>query len=165
MKSLYELTQDGQRLLELIDDNAGQLTPEVETILQEWEGAIEKKADGYCCIIAQLERQAGAFKAEADRLKALASASDNAARRMRDRLKEAMETNGIKKLETERFKLAIQKNSVPSVRCDRPVEDLPERFRRVRLELDREEVLEAWEAGDMLPGGVEVEKGTHLRIR
>ena len=162
--TLYELTQEWAEIQDALIDSGGELTPEIEARLDALPGALQVKADGYCYVIQQLLRSADAAKAEADRLSELARVRKNAADRLKDRLKSAMETTGQLKLESDRFKVRVQKNGRPSIAWTGEPDALPCEYSRVAVSLDGQAAYEAWKAGRELPEGFKVTEGTHLRI-
>ena len=74
--TLYELTDDYMRLLDMMGDP--ELDPEVlKDTMEGIEGALEDKADGYAKVIKTVEGEKAAIKEEMDRLKARLTALDN----------------------------------------------------------------------------------------
>ena len=77
---------------------------------------------------------------------------------------------GTTRVETPTVKVRIQKNTRPSIRCISP--EIPEPFRRVRVEFDAPAAYEALKRGDCLPDepgrieidGLVVELGQHVRV-
>lgn len=122
--TLYELTAEYQQLLELAED------PDIpEEILADSLEAlgmdIEDKADGYAKVIAQLNADASALKAEIDRLTARKRTIERNVDRMKESLKTAMILTGKTKFKTELFSFGIQKNP-PKVVIDDPSRIYPE---------------------------------------
>ena len=157
--TLYEITKDFQDLLELMNDP--DVPPEVIADTMEGiEGAFEVKADNYNTLIKSLETDNYGDKEEIERLNArVKRRSDNIAR-MKERLMNAMNLTGKKKLPTEHYVLSIAKNgglaplvvtgNVPADYC--------------RLEPDNSKIRAALDQGrlDFAHLG---ERGTHLAIR
>lgn len=107
--TLYELTNDYQNLLEMAED------PDIDPVvladtMDAIEGEIEIKADGYARIIRQMEADAAALKAEADRITNRRRVIENNIRTMKNRLEDAMIATGKVKFKTELFSFGIQKN-------------------------------------------------------
>ena len=73
-------------------------------------------------------------------------------------------------METPTVKVRIQKNTRPSIRC--AIVEIPEPFRRIRVEFDGQAAYEALKAARCLPSepgrmeidGLVVELGRHVRI-
>jgi len=122
--TLYELTAEYQQLLELAED------PDIpeEALADSLEALgmdIEDKADGYAKVIAQLNADATALKAEIDRLTARKRTIERNVDRMKESLKTTMILTGKTKFKTELFSFGIQKNP-PKVVIDDPSRIYPE---------------------------------------
>lgn len=160
---LYEISAAILAAFDQTDDN-GELLPGVEERLTQLECELNEKADNIAALMRTFDAEAGAYRAEADRLGQLAAAASAKAERLKRYLKAELERAGITKMDCPRFKLAIQKNSVPSVVLAAGAE-IPEAFARVKLELDTKAVIEAVKAGGSIPDTISVVNGTHLRVR
>lgn len=163
--TLYELTDDYMRLLDMMGDP--ELDPEVlKDTMEGIEGALEDKADGYAKVIKTVEGEKAAIKAEMDRLKARLTALDNSETRLKENLQQSMMMTGKVKFKTNLFSFGIQKNA-PSVVLDIvDMEDLPEKFLRFRdPEVDKTKIKEAIKAGEDLTGIAHLEQTESLRIR
>lgn len=157
--TLYEITKDFQDLLELMNDP--DVPPEVIADTMEGiEGAFEVKADNYITLIKSLETDNYGDKEEIERLNArVKRRSDNIAR-MKERLMNAMNLTGKKKLPTEHYVLSVAKNgglaplvvtgNVPADYC--------------RLEPDNSKIRAALDQGELDFAHLG-ERGTHLSIR
>ena len=81
-----------------------------------------------------------------------------------------MQRAGTARVETPTVKVRIQKNTRPSIRCASA--EIPEQFRRVRVEFDGHAAYDALKAAKCLPqepglvqvNGLVVELGQHVRI-
>ena len=172
-RTLYQIGDDHAALEDMLYELGGDISDDqVEAAIQEWmaeiQGDLAKKADGYICLIRNLESQAASRKAEADRLATLARVETNAAARLKDRLHQFMLHSGIQRIDTERFRITVAKNggNVPLI-LDESVqpEQLPETFRRVRYEADKDAIRATLEAGHGLTFAKLGERGTRLNIK
>lgn len=162
MNTLYELTNDYKSLLDL----AGSADPEeIETFNDTLEavlGEIEVKADGYAVVLSEIEGRADIVAKEINRLKAIEDRLVATHKRMKDRLKLAMEelhTNEIK-TDLHRFKIVKNGGKFPLV-IDGGV---PESYKRVELVDDKEKIRKALESGECLTFAHLEDRGTHLKI-
>lgn len=162
METLYSLTQDYKNLLDL----AGSADPEeIETFNDTLEavlGEIEVKADGYAVVLSEIEGRADIVAKEINRLKAIEDRLVATHKRMKDRLKSAMEelhTNEIK-TDLHRFKIVKNGGKLPLV-IDGGV---PESYKRVELVDDKEKIRKALESGECLTFAHLEDRGTHLKI-
>lgn len=116
MATIYELTDDFLRLLEMAEDP--ETDPQAfEDTLEGLEYEIEIKAEGYAKVIKQLDSDAAGLDTEIKRLQAKKSAIANAQDRMKRTLEGAMIATGKVKFKTDLFSFGIQKNP-PSVELD-----------------------------------------------
>lgn len=163
-QKMYEIVSDLLVILDDTDPETGELRPDAEQLLELFEMDLHQKVDNVCRFIRESEAEANGFKSEADRLAGLASTAARKVERLKRYVKDQMERGGMTKLETELFKLAIQRNSAGSVRLQDGA-PIPDDFARVTRELDRTKVLETVKGGGALPPTITIEHGTHLRIR
>ena len=168
MASLYELTNEMVEFLALAED------PDIDPVafadtLEGLQFELEKKAEGYCKVLRQMESDIEAIKAEEDRLKRNRSAIENNVKRMKEALKDAMvktghdDKNGLK---AGLFQLKVAKNG-----GQRPLVidgDVPEQFIKVKYENDNERIrafLNSLDNNDVCAWAHLGESGTHLAIK
>lgn len=89
--TLYEMTEAAQALYQMLE--AGEIDEQTLNDTLQAIGA-DEKADTYCRIIRQLQADAEALKAEADRLTAKRRAAENAVERMKGALLAFTEASG-----------------------------------------------------------------------
>lgn len=163
--TLYELTNDYQNLLEMAED------PDIDPVvladtMEAIEGEIEIKADGYARIIRQMEADAAALKAEADRITNRRRVIENNIRTMKNRLEDAMIATGKVKFKTELFSFGIQKNPARVVLDEQYIENLPEEYLIAQdPKVDTAKIKEDLKAGKDLHGIAHLEQDSSLRIR
>lgn len=129
MASLYELTGEYLRLASMIEDATDQDDPtftETLTQLAELDDAIECKGECYARIVKNLQSDINGLKAEVDRLSKIKAAREAAVERLKNAMKDAMQTTGKDKLPTSIGKWSLQKNNISAVVTD--VTKVPERF-------------------------------------
>lgn len=172
-QTLYDISSDLMALRELLDESGGELTPETEPIFDQFfaelTAAQGEKLDGYIGLIRQFEMESATAKAESEQWGKKAQAKWQAVARLKDRLKMFLELTGQQKVQTERGRtVAIQANggNVP-VRLAFVIDldTVPDRFKKVKVEIDTDAVREALQAGEVLDFASLGERGTHLRIR
>ncbi len=163
--NLYDLCPELDAIDAMFEQSEGELTPQIENALAAYSENRNKSIDGLCYVIRNREARAKARKDEADRFAKLAKADANTADRLKRYLLGWLQNSGLEKVETEKFAVRVQQNGRPAFVVEIPYEDLPERFTREKLEVDGNALYDAWKAGENLPIGVQVEVGSHLRIR
>lgn len=110
MKSLFEITNDYQRVVEAIEENGGALTPEQETFLTINREELETKAVAYTQVIKNREAIRDAVDEEIKRLTAIKKGIDNATERLRENIKLAMQTFEIDEIKTPLIKINFRKS-------------------------------------------------------
>ncbi len=160
---LYELSQQYRSLADAIDEAGGELTSEHEQQLAALTHGIDEKAKNITALIREQQTQADAIKLEADRLLTLARDRANTAARLKQYLLDELVTAGIDRLDVGIAKLSVRQASRPAIAWTGDG-DIPEAFRRVRVELDGTAAYEA-QRSNALPPGFIVSFSTFLMIR
>jgi t-SNARE complex subunit (syntaxin) len=167
-RTLFSISADIQQLNAVLDDLDD---TEQQQFITDWlenlETERDRKLDNYATLITELEARADVRKAEAKRLMELVAADEKRAKLLKERLKYFFETNQLKKVETNRYRLSLVKHGgkAPLI-LDESVEAtlLPERFRRVNIEPDTKAIREALEAGEQLDFAQLGDRGSSIRI-
>jgi hypothetical protein len=163
---LYEITDEFRLFEDLLEQNGGEITPEMELQLGELEIALPEKVENIAGLIREKLAYADAAVAERNRLDKLANAAANVAFSLQNYLKRNLEEMGVNRVATERFVVRVQKNSRPAIKWvgGNPPQEY-QRLEPARLVPDMEHAYNQWKAGEELPEGFVVEHGTHLRIQ
>lgn len=167
---LDEMIEEYHEQLEL---NGGDIEaiPEIAQLLAyaegEWEAAVER----WGLAIAALRVEHEAVKLERVRLEQIERRKGNAVERLKQYLKRTFEARGVTKLNFARVTVRVQVNSAAEVRAETEtvIEDLYAQGsslveQQVSYKLDRDAILRLHKAGEDLPAGLIVRKGTHLRV-
>lgn len=171
---LYELAQARGILDSWLEESDGELTPEIEELLNQLDGKVDEKIERVGLYIRERLAEAKAVKEERDRLDALAKRDERAAESLKGYLKHCMEQLGKTKVPGLLATVSIQQNSQPSVTVALNANELfaiPEARPFVRREetvlytLDREAILAAWRRHEPLPTPIVVDLGSHIRIK
>ena len=165
--SLYAIQNEITDIVDaILDGGDAEAQQALEAHLAGLDAALDEKADHYAALIRHLEARADARRAEAQRMRDLATADDALAERLKTRLKEAMEATGRTKIETARFRLSVSNNGGRqplSVTCD--ASSLPEELVTVTVAANKDAIRQALENGATIPGCELLPRGTSLRIR
>lgn len=163
MSTLYEITGDYLRLLEMLEDE-GNLDPQAfKDTLEGIEGEFEIKADGYARIMKELDAEAGKYDAEIQRMTARRDSLNNRSRMLKQHLYDGMKDIGKLKFKTDLFSFGIRKNGgLPPVQI---VPDVTIPLEYCKIEPDSAKIREALETGAELPFAVLKERGDHLVVR
>jgi hypothetical protein len=174
-RTLYEISSDLLALDELLSEVEGDVTDDeacaaIDAWLAELGSERNRKLDAYAALLRNYEALADVAETESLRLAELANARRKTAERLKTRLKEFFAQHNLTKLSTERFSFAVIKNGgkapllIPDSWLATPAA-APERFHRRRIELNKEDIRAALEAGELIPGCAIDQRGTHLRIK
>jgi Skp family chaperone for outer membrane proteins len=162
---LYEIPAAYRAIEAQIEELEGELPEDLEAKLDELDEEFERKVEFLAMLAREAKLEAEAWKQEEDRVQARRRALEARQKRLQDYVQAAMVATGRPKVSGSKLTVAIQKNSVPTVRVDLDPTQLPPEFQRVRVEADNAAIRDAAKAGAELPDGVMVEYGSHLRIR
>ena len=165
MSSVYELNNEFNTLWSILEDELA----DDEMILGAWETAQEDltiKLENCCKYIKNEEALISGLKEEEERLNARRKAKENAIKRLKQLMQDAMNAAGEKKIQCGTFTTSIQ-NNAPSVVVDEQyIENIPEEYLRIKEpEIDRKKMLEDLKAGKDLEGLAHLEVKQSLRIR
>lgn len=109
MSTLYELTEEWQQLIAMMEDP--DVDPQlIKDTLEGLSGEIEEKGDNYAKVIKMYEGDIATIDAEIKRLTALKQARQKNIERMKESLKNAMAAIGKVKFKTSLFNFGIRKN-------------------------------------------------------
>lgn len=161
MTSLYTITEELSEILSAMDDE--EVPADIEAKLDALSLAHEAKIDGVLRFRVALLARAEGMENELERLTKLQQAIENQAERLREYVKQSLEKLGVSKMATALFNLRIQKNSRPSISL-LPGEEVPEGFKKTKIEFDGQLAYELWKKGQGLPNSIKVKQGDHLRI-
>lgn len=147
-KSLYELTDEFQYVMSLLDDPDA----DAETIndtLEAIAGNIEAKVDGYGAVIRNLEAKRAVVDSEAKRLANRRQALDNRISRMKQAVTEAMNLIGKKKISGNLFSFTVAKNGGRRpIIIDAELTDIPANFVKVSMTPDKDAIAEYLQAAE-----------------
>lgn len=179
---LYEAVDGIDTVREWIDEHAEELLaaggdldqlPELAELLELAEGQLAGKVESVGLYIRELTATAAAIKEEAQRLDARARHALAAAASLKRYLLINMERAELKRVDGKLVTVRVQA-SPPAVTHDLTDEDLralyvipvgPRFVTRTEVfAIDRKVALTAEQAGEALPAGVHVTRGTHIRI-
>ncbi len=173
MSSLYELTEELVALDTLLAEVGGDVsTPEGQTLeawAEKFQWQMANKVDAYGALYKNLEADAKALAEEVKRLSDRKRALENRGARLLALAKFSMDRLQTRKLEGQRFTIALQKAGGldPLEVLVERAEDLPERFQRKTVDFDKDEIRLALAANDPeIQGKARLgERGEYVRIK
>ena len=159
MSTLYNLTDDYVRVLEMIDEGVDEAV--IRDTLESIDEAIEVKADSYSHVIREKEGINEIRRKEIKRIQELINRDDKAIKLMKDSLYEAMKYTGKTKFKTDLNSFWIQKNPMS---IDIKYEDnIPEEFYKIERKLNRRDLINYVKNNEI--DGVELTQSEGVRIR
>lgn len=176
MTSLLGLSEDALALAALLDEHAeahcGDIT-DIEAQIDQWASelglATDAKLEAICRLVLEAEARAGARAIEASRLTAYAAHDMGRARRLRDYVQRCAQLAGWKRHSAGTYQVSIVRNGgkAPLLLDSSDPQSFPAQYRRriEEIELDREAIRAALEAGREVPGARLGERGSRLAIR
>lgn len=158
MTRLYDLGTEYEELERLIDEGE-----DVSTELALIEGAIEDKAAKIAHVLANLDADIDGFDAELKRLAARKAAAVANKERLRTYVRGCMEKAGVRRIMSRAFSVSLQNGNEHVVIVDEKL--IPEAYWRVKKEVSKSGILDAYKTtGECVPG-TRIERGTKLIIR
>ncbi len=163
MSTLYEITGDYLRLLEMLEEEESIDPQAFKDTLEGIEGEFEIKADGYARVLKELVAEAGKYDAEIQRMTTRRDSLNNRNKMLKQHLYESMKATGKTKFKTDLFSFGIQKNGGLQPLEILPDVEIPDKY--LHKEPDNTKIREALKNGAELPFAVLKERGEHLSIR
>lgn len=173
--NLYELTAEQARIEDLLEENGGEITPEIEEALTLTAEALPKKVDGYGVLIRQFAAAEAACDAEIKRLQGLKKTAQNAQKGMKDRILYAMQTFGFDKLAGETTKFSTRSSKAVDVNEDLLLMNYREKIARfvstlpdwisLEVKVSKQVIKDAYKATGITPEGAQVVENTSLIMK
>lgn len=159
MSTLYNLTDDYVRVLEMIDEGVDEAV--IRDTLESIDEAIEVKADSYSHVIREKEGINEIRRKEIKRIQELINRDDKAIKLMKDSLYEAMKHTGKTKFKTDLNSFWIQKNPMSiEIKYE---DNIPEEFYKIERKLNRRDLINYVKNNEI--DGVELTQSEGVRIR
>jgi hypothetical protein len=159
MKNLFNIDADLFALHQQIEENFGELTPEMESLLEISEQERSKKSEGYVHIIKQLKAKSEMIKAEAKRLQDLAKTYEKSADQLSDRLLDSIVRLGA--IKTDFVSISTRRSKSVSITDESLISG---EFMRISYSPNKAAIKEAIESGVNVDGALIVEN-VSLNIR
>lgn len=174
---LYEATDALDIVRDWISENeeaiiaaGGEMPRELAELVELAEGQFDQKVERVALYIRELLGTSAAIEMEMDRLGRRAKALSNAADGLKGYLKGELERAGVPSVKGTLVTVRIQRNTQPRIvfadYLDPGQLETSDKYRPfikaiTRYDWDRAEIIGY---GSLLPPGITIERGTHLRI-
>ena len=158
--TLYHISDEQRRLNAMLEENGGEVTPEIEEALAVNETNFVQKAESYGYAILHYKAVVAAVKAEKDRLDAIKKTAENAIARMEERIVAAMQQFDRPKVEADTLKLSLRRSERVVVDDEAKV---PADCKTIKVEVSKTELKRHLKAGEDC--GAHIEENTSLQIK
>ena len=156
-----------------LDENGGEITPELERLWQETSESLTAKVDNYNGLINYLSDRSNNIAVRIKQLQALKKTADNSLKRVKEHVKDVMVANGITKLDGAYCKMSLSSSTSTEVDEETALAPYVSRLERLmlpdwitaELKVNKTALKEAFKDKDVTPAGVSFVKNTTLRIR
>ena len=152
MKNLFNIDAELYEVYSEIENNGGEMSPELEAALEITEAERMTKGEGYVYVIKQLKSQSDLLKAEAKRLLEIAKQYENSGDKLADRLLQSVITHG--QIKTAFVTISTRKSKSVSI-TDESL--LKAEYLRIKTEPNKTAIKEALESGQEVAGALFVE--------
>ena len=173
--TLYELSTEQMEIESLLEENGGELTPEIEERLTETEDLFPKKVDGYGVMLRKFQSVEKMCDDEIKRIQAIKKVAQNSIKSMRqhlldtmlyfkfDKLKGNMTqmwTGKSKSLEVDEETLISQYKA----KIDALQSKLPP-YLTLEVKVSKKAISDAYKETNLLPAGCEIKENDTLTIK
>ena len=173
--NLYELTAEQARIEALLEENGGEITPEIEEALTLTAEALPRKVDGYGVLIRQFAATEAACDAEIKRLQGLKKTAVNSQKGLKDRILYAMQSFGYDKLAGETTKFSTRASKAVEIdeellldrykaKVEEFVKTLPD-WLTLEVKVSKKAISDAYKVTGVTPEGAKVVENTSLIVK
>lgn len=159
--NLYEITQEQIELNNLLEENYGEITPEIEQALSLNRDNFISKAENYIKAIKNYKSYIDSVSDEIKKLQDKKKVAENAIDKMSEALKNAMNIFDTKKVKVGIFNLSINKTNSVNIINENIV---PEKFKTYKPSISKTDIKEAIKNGETVDG-VEIVENENIRIK
>ena len=170
--TIFDITGEYAAFMDLVTNEEFTDEEAIQATLDSLQFDLEKKAEGYACVINQLSADVAACDGEIKRFMHKKELRENAIKRLKNAILFAMNTLGKTEIKAGNYTFKISKNGgkVPLNWAEGYKDDptlLPEKW-RTKVETwkaNTDEIRAALEEGEQIPGVELGARGTHLLIK
>lgn len=162
-KSIYHIQNDHLQLMRVIEENEGEITPEIDDQLSLTKDEFEQKAVSYGYLMKHINDESVNIRNEIDRLNKILSAKDKLETELKKRVTDAMLNFGINKISLNNLTVSFRKSEVLVVE---PETQIPSEYIKTKTTeyTDNAKMKADVKAGKVIPGVSILEK-QNLQIK
>lgn len=162
MKTLFEIGNEYLEIYRLLEDNGGEITPEIETALAINKSNLQEKSQNYISLIKEIEGRSQTVEIEIKRLRALKKHNDTFVLKLKENIANAMKMLEIDEIRTDLNKINFRKSK--SVQIE-DVEMLPNDCVIIEKKpISKTELKKRIENGEVI-NGVSIIENLNLQIK
>jgi hypothetical protein len=162
MKSLFEIGNEYLEIYHLLEDNGGEITPEIETALAINKSNLQEKSQNYISLIKEIEGRSRTVEIEIKRLQALKKRNDTFVLKLKENIANAMRMLEIDEIRTDLNKINFRKSK--SVQIE-DIEMLPNDCVIIEKKpISKTELKKRIENGEVI-NGVSIIENLNLQIK
>ncbi len=162
MKTLFEIGNEYLEIYRLLEDNGGEITPEIETALAINKSNLQEKSQNYISLIKEIEGRSQTVEIEIKRLRALKKRNDTFVLKLKENIANAMRMLEIDEIRTDLNKINFRKSK--SVQIE-DVEMLPNDCVIIEKKpISKTELKKRIENGEVI-NGVSIIENLNLQIK
>ena len=162
MKSLFEIGNEYLEIYRLLEDNGGEITPEIETALAINKSNLQEKSQNYISLIKEIEGRSRTVEIEIKRLQALKKRNDAFVLKLKENIANTMRMLEIDEIRTDLNKINFRKSK--SVQIE-DVEMLPNDCVIIEKKpISKTELKKRIENGEVI-NGVSIIENLNLQIK
>jgi|6_EtaG_2_1085325.scaffolds.fasta_scaffold04635_8 chaperonin cofactor prefoldin len=167
-KSLYELTVEYTALETELLENGGELTEELEALMEDHDVDYQTKILNYARVVKNIQSGLDPIEAEIDRLTKRKKTIKNAASRLKESMLASMRACNETKIFDELITVAVQ-GSADKISITGEVRELPDMYvtTKTTTDVNKKQILADFKAGTYVetPGIEIITNNCHLRIK
>lgn len=159
--TLYDITVEQQLLLDQLEENGGELTPELEAALALTSEDFDVKAEGYIEAISKYRDIAANAAERIKKFQQAKKTAENIQKRLKERLMFAMQVFGDRSREVGCHKLTVRRSTSVVIEDEHL---LPTAYVNITYTPDKAAILAALEGEQDVPGAsLQVNESLNIR--
>lgn len=146
-------------------ESGGEITDEIESLMDLVEGSLPKKIDSYAKVLSHLENKSEHLRKEAQRYLDAAKTLEAGVDNLLERAKYAMKQSGKTELRGTNERLVLTKNATPKLIVS-DEDKIPTEYQvlKTTISFDTKRIVDRLKSKEEVPG-CSLEYGDHVRIR
>ena len=149
--NIFNIQNEYKELINQLIENGGEITPELELLLQINKDQLQTKSENYGYVIKQFNAEIDIIDNEIKRLQQAKKTRENSIERLKTVLTFAMNTYEVDEIKTPLIKINFRKSESVEVE---DINELPQMFKVVKLteSADKNKIKEALKLGEQIKG-------------